>query len=466
MIIAKNAFQAYYADMQFTMQKNKHTASELALLAIFAASLLFAVILTSWRHRIPMSDPIILDFAGITTSVPQGGQWQAHKQWKYNRKYNNFVLASTIVRNEVHAAFVELTYIFTPETLDPVAFIDSHLGSGTNVTAKGTISQDGIELIWQQVKPSKLNAVLYVVAARLPADRILHIKIFAYRNVVSAEKVFELITKSLRFDRCEQLEQGIQFVRHLKDKEVPRLIRNETGPAMNRIYLVNRTKEVKEKNQGQRIFSGFVVKHFKINYDSDNKNQPVECTGFLLSSDPEDVVADTFFQSDLTFDTFVWRSRRATFDGNVIGIIQIELDEHGTLSYTNFYAEPEQNITHPGPITVPEILLDAVATELLDYHEEAVIVDTVFTDGRIIPTRLSKIAPDDLNVNLKDIAFAVKVQYLHHVSSRQIIYFDRNRDIIAKIEGTKNPLVGYRSGSADLLNAFGERAEHIKKILK
>lgn len=464
MTIAKEAFQPYYASMQLTMQKNKYTASELALLAIFAVSLVFAGILTAWRNRIPMSEPVILDFAGITVSVPQGGKWLALKRWGYNKKYNNFVLASTIVQDKVHAAFAELTYIFTPETPDPVEYINNHLASGADITDEGVILRDGVELFWRQVKPSELNAVVYVAAARLTADRLLHIKVFAYRNVVSAEKVFMSVTKTLRFDRNEQLEQGIQFVRHLKDKQIPQLIRNETGPSMNRIYLINRTEDVEEEIQRQRIFDGFVVEHFKINYR--NEYQPVECTSFFLMGDPKGGRADTFFQSDLTFDTFAWKSKRATFDGDVAGIIQIELDKHGILSYINLYAEPERNIVHPGPLAIPEILLDAVATELLDYPGEAVIVDIIFSDGRIIPTRISKITPADLNASLKDIAFAVKVQFLHHVDSLQIIYFDRNRDIIAKLEGAKATVVGYRSSSADLLNAFEEWTEHIEKILK
>ncbi|MCK5172251.1 MAG: hypothetical protein KAR47_02600, partial [Planctomycetes bacterium] len=174
--------------------KNSQTASlELAPLVIFAIGLLIAILITSLQRRIPMSPPIKLDFASITASIPSGRQWVSFDRWKYNKLRNNFVLASTIVQREFTVAFAELTYILTPDTLDPVDHLEKGLTPSSVIIDKGQITRDGIDVLWYSVAQESIAGGIYIAAARLPADRILQIKIFAYRDELLAKQAFDAV---------------------------------------------------------------------------------------------------------------------------------------------------------------------------------------------------------------------------------------------------------------------------------
>ena len=450
--------------MQIKSKNSQIASLELALLVIFAIGLLIAVLITSLQRRIPMSPPIKLDFASITASIPSGRQWVSFDRWKYNKLRNNFVLASTIVQRELTVAFAELTYILTPNTLDPVAHLEKGLNPSSIIIDKGQITRDGIDVLWYSVAQESIAGGIYIAAARLPADRILQIKIFAYRDELLAKQAFDAVMKGLSFGTNQPLEDSLNFVTHLKQKKLPLLIQNETGRSLARIYLVNRTEPVDVKIEKQNIFDGFVVERFS--FSSDPAAQPFQCKGFFMMDDPHGAAADTSFESDLSFDTFTWRARRTTTKGAVAAITQIERDDQGLLSHTNLYAEPSSATLRPGPLAVPEILLDTIATEFLNYRAETIYLDIIFIDGKVVPVKLSKVTPEDVDADIEDIAFAVKMQYLNRLDNSHTLYFDKNNNIVTKLETAEVTIVGHRSNARDLINAFPKWTEHIKDILR
>jgi len=450
--------------MQLISNKKQSSALEISLLAIFTISILCATVITSIRNKIPMSLPIKLDLASITASVPQGRQWVSFNEWRYNKAHNNFLLASTIVQQEFKVAFVELVYILTPITLDPAELLDANRPPGSELVSSQTINRDGIDIFWHRIRQESIAAGYYVGVARLPADRMLQIKIFAYRDEDLAERMFDAIMKGLSFETNQKLEDGLNFVKHLKEEKLPNLIRDETGSSMSRVYLVNVTEPIDSKVPKKNIFDGFVIEHFS--FSNDPATLPIQCKSFFLMNTSSGAAADTTFQSDLSFDTFTWRARRTTLSGSVVSLTQIELDTEGILSYSNLYAEPTNFTVTPGLLTIPEILLDTVATQLLDYPAESVYIDLLFADGRITPVQLTKFTPEDEDVQNNEIKFAVKTQYLNNPDNSQVTYFDKNHEILTKVEKTEMTVVGHRSNARDLINAFPERKEHIKEILK
>lgn len=450
--------------MPIISNKKQSSSLEIALLVIFAISLLVAAVVTAIRNKIPMSSPIKLEMAAITASMPKGRQWASFNEWKYSKAQNSFVLASTVVQKEFTIAFAELTYLLTPNTSDPAEHLNENLTPGSKIIQRQTINQDGIDILWYQVKQETIAGGIYLAAARLPADRMLQIKIFAYRDEALAKKIFNVIMKNLSFEKNQPLEDGLNFVKHLKEKKLPTLIRNETGPSMVRIYLVNKAEPTDSKIPKQNIFDGFVAERFSFN--NDPAKLPLQCKSFFFTNVPNGASANTYFQSDLSFDTFIWKAKQTTSQGKPVSETQIELDSQGLLSFTDIHAEPVAATIKPSPLAIPEILMDAVATEFLDYQTETLYVDLILSTGRIVPVQLFTIKSENLNANTKNIDIAVKIQFLSFPDKFQIIYFDKNHGIVTKLENTKVMILGHRSNATALINAFPERIEHIKATLK
>lgn len=450
--------------MPMIFNNKQSSALEIALLVIFAISLLVAATVTAIRNKIPMSPPIKLELAAITASVPKGRQWASFDEWKYSKAQNGFVLASTVVQKEFTIAFAELTYLLTPNTSDPAEHLNQNLTPGSKIIHQETINRDGIDILWYRVRQETIAGGIYLAAARLPADRMLQIKIFAYRDEALAKKIFDIIMKNLSFEKNQPIEDGLKFVKHLKEKKLPLLIRNETGPSMVRIYLVNKTEPLDSKIPKQNIFDGFVVERFSFN--NDPAKLPLQCKSFFFTNAPNGAAANTFFQSDLSFDTFVWKAKQTTSQGKPVSETQLELDSQGLLSFTDIHAEPIAITIKPSPLAIPEILMDTVATEFLNYHAETLYIDLILSTGRIVPVQLFTIKPENLNAKTKNIDIAVKIQFLNFRNNFQIIYFDKNHGIITKIENAEVMAIGHRSNATALINAFPERTEHIKSTLK
>lgn len=446
--------------------KNNNSSLEIALLAIFTLSLLIAAFVTSLRNRIPMSPPMKLDFAAISVSIPQGRQWRSLDEWKYNKVRNNFVLASNIVQDKLVIAFAELTYILAPDITDPVKFLENNISKrhALKIADKGTIARDGIEVYWYYATSESIPGGYYFAAAKLPADRILQIDVFAYRNEALATEIFDTVMKDLSFGKNQTIEDSLNFVKHLKQKKLPALIQNETGRSSTRIYLTNITEPVDTNIQKQNIFDGFVIERFS--FDNSSPDKPIQCKSFFMMNDPIGQCDDTRFTSDLTFDTFTWRRKRTTLQGTPILETQTELDSKGLLSFTNIHAEPTPSTKRPGPLTIPEILVDTVATEFLTYQAATVYIDLIFQNGAIVPAQLIKLKPENINANTKDIHIAVNVQLLNRLDNSQNIYFDKNNKIIAKIENAEMTATGHRSDAKGLIDAFPKWTDHINDILK
>ncbi|MBN2513327.1 MAG: hypothetical protein JXB18_10345, partial [Sedimentisphaerales bacterium] len=68
------------------MQKglfNKHSFSELALLAIFAVGLFSANLIVKTRSLVQVGPPVELQGAGVTIHLPAERGWQGLTEWQY-----------------------------------------------------------------------------------------------------------------------------------------------------------------------------------------------------------------------------------------------------------------------------------------------------------------------------------------------------------------------------------------------
>ena len=84
--------------------KKKYSIAEVVLLIMFALSLLAGHTLVIQRQKIKLSKPIVLDFAGISVSVPAGEGWVRQGAWQFHSEDSDIMLtAQQVVKGNVVA---------------------------------------------------------------------------------------------------------------------------------------------------------------------------------------------------------------------------------------------------------------------------------------------------------------------------------------------------------------------------
>jgi len=120
----------------------------------------------------------------------------------------------------------------------------------------------------------------------------------------------------------------------------------------------------------------------------------------------------------------------------------------------------------PGKAAVPETLLDPMAEAFLDYDGGEVIIDVISTSGRIIPTRLSRIEPQQDKGFDTEAAYAVRLDFLFAKNLYQELYFDRNRQLIGKFEQRQQPFMWHPSDRSSLMKLFPLSRDNIQRVTK
>ena len=78
--------------MNGTCGTKKYGADKIALLGLFTVALLTAHFIITSRSAVVLSEPMKLDYTGLSVSMPAGNGWHGEKQWKYQK--NAFILSS------------------------------------------------------------------------------------------------------------------------------------------------------------------------------------------------------------------------------------------------------------------------------------------------------------------------------------------------------------------------------------
>ncbi|MBN2269223.1 MAG: hypothetical protein JXN61_01330, partial [Sedimentisphaerales bacterium] len=168
----------------------------------------------------------------------------------------------------------------------------------------------------------------------------------------------------------------------------------------------------------------------------------------------------TSFQSDNRFDRFTWKTESVAAERSGV---EIALKDDGLLTITKSH-EPDREISyHTGNTAVPEILLEQLLAQIINSDIQETLVDVITSNGRIIPTHIYRIKPEDTATEQN--VPAIKLTPVSGRGFYQLIYLDSQKKISRteqqSLERIEDRYYFDRTEPEDAARLFPERSEFI-----
>ena len=178
----------------------KFGVDKIALLGLFAVSLLIAHMIVVSRSAILLSEPIQLKLSGLSVSMPEGNGWKSNKQWKpYD---NGFSLRSSFTLGANPTAEARCVYNLSVETFDPQnLFTQKAVEIEGEIKKVDQIEKDTLIVNWTHIENPKNSRIVIFGTAKLPNNHRLDIEVQQIVNDPKmAEQVFKKIVDSLKYE--------------------------------------------------------------------------------------------------------------------------------------------------------------------------------------------------------------------------------------------------------------------------
>ena len=342
------------------MRKNYGTkifsADKITLFGIFIAGLFIARFVTTLRSAIPLSEPIKLDYAGLSVSMPAGNGWKSENQWKY--KENSFTLSSVLFtgrRTSIASANCQYLPAAAGTTTDALfQQRASEIGgviAKTGQTPVGTLTFD-----WARITTQKTPAVAFFGTAQLPDNRQLDIEVRQIAGETDlAEQVFRRIAASLILKDSQSLQAGGKIVSEIKSEGLGSFLHNQNQQFF---FLI--------KDSAGLAF-GFTM---DIIIDSgphpsapvaDGNKLNIQAAGLSYIKGRYAAEQVTFFQGDNSFDEFDYKieinSASGQNDVSISSGAETILGKDGILTVRKFGPQQEEKSYRLSSAAIPDVFL-------------------------------------------------------------------------------------------------------------
>lgn len=185
-----------------TYNIRKLGGDKIALLGLFAVSLLTARFVVGLKSTLVLSAPIPLPLprAGLSVSVPTGNGWQIQGSW--TRKGGTLILASSFSAGPAEGtAQVLCRYQAAGTTIPRVRFEQKareYNGGIVRIDQKVT---DSLIFDWARIEGQEMPLTMFLATAILPDDRRLDIEVYEFTgDAEQAEQVFNQVIESVNFE--------------------------------------------------------------------------------------------------------------------------------------------------------------------------------------------------------------------------------------------------------------------------
>jgi len=486
--------------MSSSYETKKYGADKIALLGLLIASLVIARFIIVLRSAIVLSEPIVLEYAGLSVSVPVGRGWRSEKQWKYQD--NAFNLSSYFDSGSGVAALAHCRYILTATNASAdVIFGEKASAIGGVIAKTGQTQADNFTIDWAHIKKQEILFDTLFGTVRLPNNRQFDIEVFQNTGDSDlAEPVFERIVESLEFKDNKLLEAGSEVIAEIKSKGIrsfsPYLLAKEAQGEAN---LDDQAREdfflIKDSRSGAIGFAmdllglRFVKRpdFSKSKRNGSLESLQTEVTLAGLSSDAQFDIHTVsfyyirgrhqreqaaFFQSSDNLDEFIWNSELSGIAGR--RGTEIVLDKFGQMTVKRLGPPDKQSNYRAAPAAIPDILSELIFSQMLDSYHKRIFVDIIKAEGTIMPTRISRIeAEEDGSLQAfyktaaeQDFPYVFKVEFLDGRGFSQQVYLDDQRQISKILLRHERLYLLERTSLKDIVGQFPERADYILEILE
>jgi hypothetical protein len=417
---------------QGKMRSQKYGADKIVLLGLFIAALLTAWLITVSRSAIVLSEPIELNYSGLSLSMPAGNGWQSEKQWRYQG--NAFILSSFFNSGSGSVtALARCQYLLAAARATPEMLFEEKTSAVDGVIAKTGRTQTGgprsrfakafqngspLTIDWAHIKKPKTPFDTLFGTVRLPNSRQLNIEVYQTTGDTDlTRRVFGRIAESLRFKNNRLLEAGSEIIAEIKSKGIDSFLGSPRASAgdkqgQNReaFFLI---KDVRRRTIGFRMdvlscrFARLpdAMRDFGDSaaessqelvalVDSGQEAQlNIQAVGLLYIRGRSAREQTMFFQSRNNFDEFAWKSEASSSAGK--RSVEMVLGEAGVMTVREYGPRPKERNYRLSAAAIPKVLLDLAFSQLLERDDERIIVDIIEADGKIIPTLVSRIDVED-----------------------------------------------------------------------
>lgn len=423
----------------------KYSLTEVALLIIFALSLLAGHLLVIRRQKIHLSEPYLLDFAGISASIPAGEGWTNYGPWQFHANDNDIMLTAQLTVKGHVVAIVQWRYIIAPEKISTYRLLAKRAEvGGASIMKTGQHSADNALIEWAHAKvPGGVRDVFFGIA-QLNDGRALEIETMAPSDPVLAKQIFLKVCQSLKYEPNELLKKGEAFVTSMKDAGITSLIEKNTDSKWESVYIFDKTEE---------NATGYLLEMFA--------QAPAAEDGKIIKNDTRSYIAhgdnwlkkNVFFKCDERFDTFFQQAQFERSDKAQPPITVIEKTSDGALKGVS-EAYAEDKYYWPGKSAIPQILLNSILPEFIDYEYDDMIVDIVMPECTIVPVFILKLS--DLQVKQLDAgaSYGIRIEKLDAEDKFEQVLFDENKRIVKKIIKNVHEHSWDRSDRAALIDKF------------
>ncbi len=445
------------AEMNADSKMKKYSVIEVVLLCIFALSLLIGRFVVIQHRKIRLSKPIKLGFTGLSVALPTDHGWQEKCEWQYHQQDNDIMLTSRLMVGRQITAIVQWRYMLAPEkTGVPQQLSDRVVAAGAEISNTGQIDCGNVMMEWAQAEvPGGIRDVFFGVA-ELQRGRTIELEVIAPADPDLAKEVFGKVAKTLKFTPNDLLEKGAAFVEQIKDTGIRKLLEAEIGASGERVYLID---------DNTYNIAGFSIDVFEdLGDDPDYSGVKAKQALYVLQSS-EWTGENSSFDCDGRFDEFTWQSKYSRPNAESTPVVAIEHIKSGPMRVISQSFDKEKDYW-VGRGTVAKILVDPILKVFLDSSISEMVIDIVYSNGIIVPTKVSKTDPFQAKAESDNLFYAVRLDFLHGKDQFQIVYFDSNGKIVKKIDKKERPLTWYRSDRKALTERFGHLGGYIEQAVR
>lgn len=199
--------------MDTTYKIRKVGGDKIALLGLFAFSLLIARIIVVSKSAILLSKPIQLSRSGLSVSMPNGNGWESEKQWGFFR--NGFALRSVFtIGSKIPSAEVRCVYLLDNQISDPrVLFEQKAFEAEGQIVKMDQIRKETLTFDWVQIENPQKSLIIIFGTAKLPQSHRFDIEVKQVMNDPwMAEKAFKKIIDNLNYEGGLIVETGNKII--------------------------------------------------------------------------------------------------------------------------------------------------------------------------------------------------------------------------------------------------------------
>lgn len=443
----------------------KYSADKIALLALFILAILLARLIVGLRATIVLSEPLKLNYTGLSVSMPAGGGWKSEKQWRYSQ--NAFTLSSVFKPGPARpAALASCRYLLADAQTSPDTRLEQKASTiGGELVEIDQIHTDTLTLDWARItRNSQFDT--FFGTTRLPGNRQLDIEVHqAVGDTNLARQAFKRIAEGLKFQDNQLLEAGSKIIAEIKNKGLSLLLNNQNR---ENFFLI--------KNAAGRTI-GFTMDVFSAgNQTAPTPDYPtgpplnIQSAGFLYIRGRYHHEQVTFLQSNNRFENFTIKSETSSPAGRSPSAVssarpnrgtETTLETSGVMTVRKFdgaQALTKAKSCHPGPAAIPDAFLELLFSQMLDSYHKKIIADIIEPDGTITPVLISGTEAAG------DAEYVLTMELLNGRGFYEQVHLDHQKQISKRLLQQEDAYILERTSRENILKEFPERADFILRL--